>query len=165
MIPKGFARHVLAVAAVASIGAVIVPGAALAGPSSTRHVSGCAVVESPTKEHHTDCPGANLTRANLSNAKLSFANLSGADLTYADLSGADLSDANLTGAKLTFANMIGANLSRAELAEAFLYGAMVNRANLFDVHWHSTLCPNGMFTKPKGALERCPRLDRPAAHR
>ncbi len=164
MIPKGFARRVLAVTAVASIGAVVVPSTALAGPSSTHRVGGCTVVESPTQEHHTDCPGADLTRANLSNAKLSFANLSGAELTYADLSGADLSNANLTGAKLTFANMIGANLSRAELAEAFMYQAKVNRANLFDVHWYSTLCPSGAFTKPKGALERCPRLDRPTAH-
>jgi Pentapeptide repeats (8 copies) len=165
MIPNGFARRVLAVTAVASIGVVIVPSAALAGPSSTHRVGGCTVVESPTQEHHTDCPGANLTRASLSNAKLSFANFSGADLTYADLSGADLSNANLTGAKLTYANMIAANFSRAELSGAFLFGAMVNRANLFDVHWYNTLCPSGAFTKPKGALERCPRLDRPTAHR
>jgi uncharacterized protein YjbI with pentapeptide repeats len=150
---------------VSAICALVAPSAAQAASSSTHQVGGCAVVENPTQEHHTDCPGANLTHANLPRAKLAFANLSGADLTSADLSDADLANANLTGVKLTFANMIGANLSRAELSEAFLYGAKVNRANLFDVHWYSTLCPSGAFTKPKGALERCPRLDRPATHR
>lgn len=165
MIPKQFARRALAVTAVASIFAVIVPSIATARPSSTRNVNGCTVVDDPTQEHHTNCPGANLSQADLSRAKLSFANFSGADLTSANLSDADLASTNLSRAKLTFANLIGANLSRAELADAFLYGAKVNRANLFDIHWSSTLCPNGAFTKPKGSLERCPRLDRHPARR
>jgi hypothetical protein len=165
MMPKRFARRALAVTAVASIGAVIVPSVALAGPSSTHRVNGCTVVESPTQERHTDCPGANLAHADLSRAKLSFANFSGADLTYADLSGADLTSANLSRVKLTYANLISANLSRAELSDAFLFGAKVTGANLFDVHWSSTLCPSGAFTKPKGTLERCPRVDGPTTHR
>jgi hypothetical protein len=165
MIPNQFVRRVLAVGLMASIGAVIVPSAAVAGASSTHHVNGCAVVDKPTTEHHTDCPGAQLSRTNLSGANLSYANFSGADLTYANLAHADLSRADLSRAKLTFANIMSANLSRAELADAYLYGAMAYLATYSDAHFHSTMCPNGQFTKPMGKLEVCPRLERRPAHR
>lgn len=160
MIPKQLVQRALAVALMGSICAVIVPSAAEAGTSSARHVNGCAVVDKPTTERHTDCPGAQLSRADLSHANLSHANLSGADLTYADLTHTDLSGADLSRAKLTYANLLSANLSRAELANAFLYGAMAYLANFSDAHFRSTLCPNGQFTKPMGKIDACPRLDR-----
>ena len=75
------------------------------------------------------CPiGANLRRADLSDADLrradlSDANLSGADLSGADLRRADLSDANLSGADLRRANLSGANLSGADLSDANLSDA------------------------------------------
>ena len=62
-----------------------------------------------------DLRGANLSRADLSEADLRGANLSRADLSEADLRGANLRGANLRGA-----NLRGANLSRADLSEADL---------------------------------------------
>jgi hypothetical protein len=58
------------------------------------------------------------------------ANLSRADLSDANLSGADLSGANLSRANLSDANLYGANLSRANLSGADLSGANLSRANL-----------------------------------
>ena len=58
------------------------------------------------------------------------ANLSGADLRRADLSEANLSGADLRRADLSDANLRGANLRRANLSEADLRGANLRRANL-----------------------------------
>ena len=91
-----------------------------------------------------DLSGANLRRADLSGADLSGADLSGADLrradlSGADLSGADLSDANLSGADLSDANLSGANLSGADLSGADLSGADLSGAkNFFNpIKWMS----------------------------
>ncbi len=46
------------------------------------------------------CPGCNLSYADLRGANLSYADLRGADLSYADLRGANLTGANLRGANL-----------------------------------------------------------------
>lgn len=53
------------------------------------------------------CPGCDLTNADLRGANLRYADLRGADLRGANLSNADLRGANLTGAKLTNANQEG----------------------------------------------------------
>jgi uncharacterized protein YjbI with pentapeptide repeats len=55
-------------------------------------VNGCEI------KPYTQCPGADLSFANLHGADLSNANLSFANLTWADLEGANLSNANLNGA-------------------------------------------------------------------
>ena len=91
-----------------------------------------------------DLRGANLSRADLSDANLRGANLRGADLSRADLSDANLSDANLRGADLSRAdlsdanlrgaNLRGANLSRADLSDANLRGANLSRADLSDAN-------------------------------
>ena len=91
---------------------------------------------------NTFLPGAQLTRANLSEARLDGAvlgapgtslfeaNLSKASLTGADLRAADLRAADLRKADLNGANLSGAYLNRANLSEADLNRANLNRANL-----------------------------------
>jgi BTB/POZ domain-containing protein KCTD9 len=56
------------------------------------------------------CPGCDLSSADLRGANLSYADLRGANLSNANLSNADLRGANLTGANLTKANLKGAKL-------------------------------------------------------
>ena len=80
-------------------------------------------------------PGADLSRAELSNADLVRADLSGANLTVADLSranlfGANLSDANLFGANLSDANLTVVDLSNADLSGAILGSADLGSADL-----------------------------------
>lgn len=78
--------------------------------------------------------GANLSRADLTEANLSDANLSRADLTEADLSGANLYEADLSGANLSDANLsrsvlVGTSLERASLTGCRIYGI-----SAWDVH-------------------------------
>ncbi len=77
-----------------------------------------------------DCPGCDLTGAQLKRADLRDANLAGADLTGADLHGALLTGADLRGAKLPKANLNKTDLRRANLAGADLGGAMLYEAKL-----------------------------------
>ncbi|MEB3302595.1 MAG: pentapeptide repeat-containing protein [Cyanobacteriota bacterium] len=67
-----------------------------------------------------DCPGCDLSGADLFARNLANINLSGADLSRANLSLASLKSANLS----------RANLNRAELASSFLFGAELTQANL-----------------------------------
>jgi uncharacterized protein YjbI with pentapeptide repeats len=99
------------------------------------------------------CPGCNLSGANLANANLRFANLvsanlSGANLSGASLIGANLNDANLTGAdlksaKLNGARMMRTNLNGARLVEANLLGANLIGASLNGAKLHSANMPDG----------------------
>jgi hypothetical protein len=77
-----------------------------------------------------DLGGANLSRADLSEANLNKANLSRARLVEANFCGADLSEANLRGAKLGGANLSRAHLVEADLSEADLRGANLVEADL-----------------------------------
>ncbi len=67
-------------------------------------------------------------RADLSYANLRNAKLTGANLWYANLNGADLRRANLNGADLRRTNHNGADLRRTNLSEANLNGADLNGA-------------------------------------
>lgn len=67
--------------------------------------------------------GANLRQANLRRADLRNADLSDAVLAYANMPGADLRDCNLRNADLTGANLIKADLTGADLEGAQLKGA------------------------------------------
>jgi len=78
--------------------------------------------------HNTfiDLAGANLTgadlrRANLTDANLAWTDLAGANLTGADLRRADLTDAKLTWTDLAGANLAGANLTGADLDYSVLF--------------------------------------------
>jgi len=75
---------------------------------------------------------ADLTGANLIDAKLRRANLTGAKLRRANLIDADLIGANLIDAKLRGANLTGAKLRGANLIGADLTGANLTGANLID---------------------------------
>lgn len=73
-----------------------------------------------------DCPGCDLSGANLKGR-----NLAGADLTGANLSGATLHRALLGGATLDGADLTGANLNVADLKRASLVDADMTRALLY----------------------------------
>ena len=121
-----------------------------------------------------NCPGADLTSANLSGASLAYANfsganLSGADLTYADLSYANLSYAELAYADFSYGRLWFANASYADFSYAVVVGNLASGANLSYTNltgadfndtnltrpkmadvtgatWSNTTCPNGMVT-------------------
>ena len=78
--------------------------------------------------------GANLRDANLTDTNLTGANLTDANLSAADLMGANLTDADLRGADLTSADLRGANLRDAKLMGAELTGANLSDANLTDTN-------------------------------
>lgn len=75
--------------------------------------------------------GANLSKADLTNAKLVYINLSHTDLTNANLTNAKLWNANLEGADLTNAELIGADLWNANLPDASLCKADLTYAKLW----------------------------------
>lgn len=82
-----------------------------------------------------DLRGADLSGANLTEAKLQGCDLTGADLSWANLWGADLRDCNLSQASLNNANLweanlVGANLSCANLTGASLWRAHLNHSDL-----------------------------------
>jgi hypothetical protein len=72
--------------------------------------------------------GSNLASANLFRASLFEANLVSTILRGADLGRADLQRANLAGANLVGANLKGAFLSRANLEQALIVGADLSTA-------------------------------------
>jgi Pentapeptide repeats (8 copies) len=73
----------------------------------------------------TQCPGADLSDANLEGVDLSGADLSSAILTETDLSGANLTEVNLRDSRIT-----DSNLSEADLTRANLTGATITDTNL-----------------------------------
>ena len=80
---------------------------------------------------------ADLSYADLCNAKLSNADLNNADLSYANLCGANLSGASLYDADLSYANLCGANLSGASLYDADLSYANLSGASLSGASLHN----------------------------
>ena len=132
-------------------------GARLDAPPKTgkraNETPGCA----PT------CQGADFSNVGFAWANLSYANLSGANLSNAGYQRANLSHANLTRANLHraylyFTNLAGANLTRATLVGALVFNTNFTGANLTaalflqaeigDVVWNSTTCPNGTVISP-----------------
>ena len=97
-----------------------------------------------------DLSGANLSGANLYEADLRFSGLDYADLSGADLVGAALRYADLSGADLSGANLYGADLYNAFLSGADLTGANLFIANLDDVNWYNTTCPDGTNSDNNG---------------
>lgn len=73
---------------------------------------------------------ANLSQADMRDAKLAGSNMSNAVLYAANLSGADLSNVNLSGANMRNANLEGANVSGARLAGAIMTGANFRNVDL-----------------------------------
>lgn len=93
-------------------------------PSSERREVGCATARN-----------ADLTRANLNDARMAGIDLSGAILAKAELEAADLTGAmaqgaNFTAAKLQGVDLTGAQLARADFTHAGLQGAALTRASL-----------------------------------
>ncbi len=92
-----------------------------------------------------ECPGCNLSGAELAHANLQRAHLNGANLQKANLAGADLRSAKLVRANLNEANLAGANLQRANLYHATLSGANLKGANL-----HMAIFMGANFSGAKG---------------
>ena len=86
---------------------------------------------------------ANLTYADLSSVDLHYANLSYADLSCADLSNADLRSADLRNANLTYADLSCVDLHYANLSYADLSNADLSSANL--------RCANLSYASLRGA--------------
>ncbi len=86
------------------------------------------------KKNGADLRGADLANAVLTGANLRQADLRGADLSQAVLVGADLRGANLEGAKLGFAN-----LSQADLRWSKLYGAKLNGVKAAGTKWQGSV--------------------------
>ncbi|MCW5697673.1 MAG: pentapeptide repeat-containing protein [Bauldia sp.] len=98
-----------------------------------------------------DCPGcdlsgAQLQRRDLAGADLSDANLSGASLHRALLGGASLAGANLAGANLNLADLKRANLSGADLTDAFLYQTDAAAADLTGALLNGIAAERARFT-------------------
>ena len=104
----------MTIALVVLLLAAIAVGLAISQPSAV--VGACTIQSEFTavwRDEPTDCPGSDLTDADLPGVFLRDANFAGANLTGANLNGADL----------RFANFEGATLDRADLSESNLYGA------------------------------------------
>jgi len=110
-------------------------------------VDGCTIVSSPTPTDFTDCPGANLSSANLSGDDLQYADLSGAIFAYCvditqdygcaatNLENSDLSDADVSGAVFDVVQFViqrghPTNGAIADLTGATLTGADASGATI-----------------------------------
>lgn len=82
----------------------------------------------------------NLEGVNAAGAEMNSEQLAGANLRNADLSGTDLGGTNLANADLSGANLAGADL-RADL----------DGADLSNVTWNATLCPDGTRSDTNGS--------------
>jgi len=126
---------------------------ALLAVFATVAVAGCGGSDTPdvvvgacTIAPATQCPGADLTGADLQDADLTGANLSSVNLTETNLSGANLTTANLSGATivdadLSDADLTGANLSGATITNTNLDGAILCGTTRTDGTVDDTSCP------------------------
>jgi uncharacterized protein YjbI with pentapeptide repeats len=73
-------------------------------------IGGCTIVSNPTPSNFTNCPGANLSTANLTGVNLSYANLAGATFVSCTVSVA-------SGVECTSATLGGTNLTSADLSD------------------------------------------------
>jgi uncharacterized protein YjbI with pentapeptide repeats len=92
-----------------------------------RREAGCATAR------NADLTGANLKDARMTSIDLSGATLAKAEMEAADLTGAMAQGANFTAAKLQGADLTGAQLTRADFTNAGLQGAALARASLSEV--------------------------------
>ncbi len=116
------------------------PRSAVAGPPK----GAASGVESFKAGSGKDCPGCDLSNANLrfrdlaggnlAGAVLKGANLFGAKLAQVDCSGCDLDGANLKRTDLTAAKLTGAKLTNANLHGAILRNAVATDADLSDAN-------------------------------
>ncbi len=94
--------------------------------------------------------GADLQRADLSDAalvgtRLDHANLQGVELDHANLQNVNLTEAKLQEADLSHAQFQGANLNGAELNEAWLTGAQFQGATLRAVQFNGAVVEGTQF--------------------
>jgi len=102
--------------------------------------------------YSNQCPGCDLTHANLRGANLTYAylvhaNLRRVNLGEANLTHANLHDANLTWADLREANLTRANLTYANLSDAELPEANLTDANLSDADLREAYLPDANLTR------------------
>jgi uncharacterized protein YjbI with pentapeptide repeats len=83
-------------------------------------VDGCTIVSNPTPSNFTNCPGANLSTANLTGVNLSYADLAGATFVSCTVSVA--SGVECTSATLSGTNLTSADLSDVSFAVCFQLG-------------------------------------------
>ena len=98
----------------------------------------------------TNFATATLTNADLSGQILLRLNLSGKDLSGTDFSGAILNGTDLSGTDLRQAGFAGAGLVGVNFSGVDLTGANLGHADLSDVIWGGTPCPDGVDCSPGG---------------
>lgn len=119
--------HRTSLSALALAGAIaLAAGAGSASAEAVIEINSCTIVANPTPEHHTACPGADLSYANLAGIDLRFADLSGADLRSADLRNTDLSGSNLSHANLSDANLTNTNFTDSARSAVVLFEREIN---------------------------------------
>ena len=108
--------------------------------------------------------GADLRRANLSEANLTNANLSDAILTDANLASAKIMNANLSGTYLSDANLQGVDLSNSNLQGAYLANSNLMYARLMEVDLTAANLENATLIGVDLILSRLIRADLSAAN-
>ena len=97
-----FAGSVVLVAGMLTVPAVL---STTTSASADAVINGCTIVSNPTATNFTNCPGIDLSTADLSGVDLSYADLAGATFATCNFFAVTCSAANLTGAILTDANL------------------------------------------------------------
>lgn len=94
----------------------------------------CVIVENPTIDDHTECPGADLSFSVgwVSGLNLDYANFAGADLTDSPLiiESASHKHMNLDGATLDGVPLVGLDLTTSSMAGASMIGTVMVGADL-----------------------------------
>jgi len=107
MVRKHITLHILTIVGMVALGFIAAAPACGFNPADMERL-----------KTTNQCPGCDLSKANLADAKLAGANLSRAKLFEANLKDADLQGANCAGIDLYVANLSGANLSSANMKGA-----------------------------------------------
>jgi len=131
----------------------VAPASSVSPPKPTQAKS--ASTEATVRQLAKNCPGCNLSGAQLKEAVLSGAllegaNLANADLRYANLRRAKLANANLSGAQLNHANLPGADLSGCNLRNADLTGANLLLADFTGADLSGAILKNAYIENTKG---------------
>ena len=119
-------------------------------------VDGCTIVPNPTSSNFTNCPGANLSTANLTGVNLSYANLaattfvsctvgvpSGVECTSATLNSTNLTSADLSAASFAVCDQLGSGtLAPSGCGESTLTGVDLTDANLANATF--AVCTNAV---------------------
>jgi uncharacterized protein YjbI with pentapeptide repeats len=102
---------------------------------------------------------ANLSNADMRDAKLAGSNMSNAVLYAANLTGADLTNVNLSNANMRNANLEGANVTGARLAGAIMTGANFRNVDLKKADLRGAYTMDANFGKPVAVADHGEKVE------